>query len=67
MRGVTAHLDKNEIELRMMLTDLKEVEDNELKNWNKMLRFEKIGQVRKEQGFDVEEMRNVTAGYDKVF
>ena len=42
LRWVTDHLDNNE--LRAMLTDLREVENDELRKWNKMKRFYKIEQ-----------------------
>ena len=52
LRWVTDHLDNNELELRAMLTDLREVENEELRKWNKMKRFDKIDKLRRENGSD---------------
>ena len=45
------HLDINEKEFNILLRDLEEKETEELRRWNKMKRFEKIVQLRQEQGF----------------
>ena len=51
MRWVTRILDDNETELEGMLYDLKESESQELKEWEKMKRFDKIEKIRQEKGF----------------
>ena len=40
-----------------MLKDLKEQEEQELENWNRLKRFDKIARLRQEQGFEQEENR----------
>ena len=42
-------LDENEDELRELLKDMKIKEDEELKRWHKMKRFEKIAKLRQER------------------
>ena len=42
-------LDENEDELRELLKDMMIKEDEELKRWHKMKRFEKIAKLRQER------------------
>ena len=51
VRWVTRILEDNETELEGMLHDLKESESQELKEWEKLKRFDKIEKLRQEKGF----------------
>ena len=51
VRWVTRILEENETELEEMLLDLKESESQELKEWGKLKRFNKIEKLRQEKGF----------------
>ena len=46
VRWVTRILEENETELEEMLLDLKESESQELKEWGKLKRFDKIEKLR---------------------
>ena len=48
-RWLSRYLDENEDELRELLKDMKIKEDEELKRWHKMKRFEKIAKLRQER------------------
>ena len=51
IRWVNKILEDNEKELGEMLIDLKEKEMKDLKDWEKLARFEKIEKLRNEKGF----------------
>lgn len=52
IRWVTQHLEENETELKEMLIDVQKENENELKQWQKLKRFERIEKLRIEQGYD---------------